>query len=62
MLMPGKSSVKEQLEIVDIFFLGELDVVYMDRGAHFSSCGECDDRFGPVSFYSQFLKLVLYCS
>jgi hypothetical protein len=49
-LAPGKSPVKDQPEVLDI--LGELHVVYMDRGAHFSSCGECDMvRLGSVSFY-----------
>jgi hypothetical protein len=66
-LVPGKSHVKVQPEILDIFFLGELHVVYMDwwggGGAHFSSCGGCDvDRFGPVSFYSPLFKPVLDCS
>jgi hypothetical protein len=36
--------------------------IWTGWGAHFSSCGECDvDRFGPVSFYSQFFKPVLDC-
>jgi hypothetical protein len=38
-------------------FLGELHVVYTERGACFSSCGEFDvDRLGSISFYSQFLN------
>jgi hypothetical protein len=64
-LVPGKSPVKVQPEVLDIFSLGELHVVYMDRegGGHFSSCGECDvDQFRPVSFYSPFFKPVLDCS
>jgi hypothetical protein len=53
----GKSPVKMQPEIFDIFFLGELHIVYMDRwGGHISSCGDCDvDGFGLVSFYSDCL-------
>jgi hypothetical protein len=36
-----------QSKILDIFSLGELDIVYMDWGACFSSCGGCDvDRLG----------------
>jgi hypothetical protein len=30
--VPGKSPVKVQPKIVDIFFLWELHIVYMDRG------------------------------
>jgi hypothetical protein len=58
------SPLKVQPEIPDIFILGELHVVYLDLGGgHFSLCGECDfGRFGPVSFYSPFLKPVLYCN
>jgi hypothetical protein len=58
--VPDKSSVKVQPEILDIFFLGELHVVYMDRGgggACFYSYGECDvDRLGSVSLYSPCLN------
>jgi hypothetical protein len=44
-----------QPEILDIFFLGELHIVYMDWGAHSSSCGECcTDRPESVSSYSPF--------
>jgi hypothetical protein len=32
MFDPGKSPVKVLAEILDIFFLGELHIVYMDRG------------------------------
>jgi hypothetical protein len=32
---PGKSPVKVQPEILDIFFLGEFNVVYMDWGGTF---------------------------
>jgi hypothetical protein len=38
--VPGKSPAKVHLKILDIIF-GELRVVCMDRGARFSSCGEC---------------------
>jgi hypothetical protein len=52
---PGKSPVKVWPEILDIFFLGDLHVVYMDLGegeARFSY-GECDgDLLGSVSFHS----------
>jgi hypothetical protein len=37
-----KSLVKVQPEILDIFSLVELYVVYKNEGARFSSCGECD--------------------
>jgi hypothetical protein len=60
-LVPGNSSVKVQPEILDIV-LGELHVVYMDRGARFSSCDEFDvDRLGSVSFYSPFFNPILDC-
>jgi hypothetical protein len=37
--VPGKSSVKVQPELVDIFLgEGELHIAYMDREALFSSC------------------------
>jgi hypothetical protein len=53
----GKSPVKVHPEILDIFFLGELHIIYMDLGAHFSWCGECDtDRLRSVSFHSPFLS------
>jgi hypothetical protein len=38
----GKSPVKVQPNILDIFFLGELHIVYIERGARFSSCSEYD--------------------
>jgi hypothetical protein len=64
--VPSKSLANVHPEILDIFFMGELHIVYMDPGgggAHFSSCGECDvDRFGSVSFYSPCFKPVLDCS
>jgi hypothetical protein len=60
---PDKSPVKVQLEILDIFFLGELHIVYMDRGARFLSYGESDVyQFGSVSFHSPFSKPVSDCS
>jgi hypothetical protein len=39
--VPGKYPVKVQPKILDVFFLGELHTVYMNRGAGFSSCSEC---------------------
>jgi hypothetical protein len=78
--LPGKSLVKVEPEILDIFFLGSLGRVsrqcgilnisqvskacygdsftfYMDRGACFSSCGECHvDQLGSISVYSLFLN------
>jgi hypothetical protein len=46
-----------QPEILDIFFLVELHVVYMDRGARFAPCGErYVDRLGFVGFHSPFLN------
>jgi hypothetical protein len=45
------------------FFSWELLIVYMDQGAFFSSCGECDvDGLDSISFYSPFFKSVLDCS
>jgi hypothetical protein len=59
MFVSGKSPVKRQPEIL----LGRVAHVYMDRcGGHISSCGDCDDQFGPVSFYSPLFKPVLDCS
>jgi hypothetical protein len=47
MFVPGKSFVKVQREILDIFFMG----------ARLSSCGQCDvGRLGFVSFYFPFLN------
>jgi hypothetical protein len=55
--VPGESPVKVYSQILDIVFLGELCVVYIDRETHFSLCGECIvDRHRSVSFYSQFLN------
>jgi hypothetical protein len=55
--VPVKSPVKEQPEILDILFLRELHVSYMDWEARSPSYGECDmDRLGFVSFYSPFLN------
>jgi hypothetical protein len=52
---PGKSSVEVQPEILDIFLLRKVYVVYMDWQAGFSSCGERDmDLLGFVSFYPAF--------
>jgi hypothetical protein len=52
----GKSLVKVQPEIPDIFFLVELYVVYKNQGALLSSSGERDvEVLGFVSFYSPFL-------
>lgn len=53
--MPGKSN--------DIFLLGELHVVYVDRAEGSCSFCECDvNRPGSISFYSPILKPVLDCS
>jgi hypothetical protein len=60
--VPGKSRVKVQPEIVDIF-LGVLYVVYMDWGARFSSSGQCDvDRLGFISFNLFWIPARLICS
>jgi hypothetical protein len=49
---PGYSPLDVQPEILDIFLLREVYVIYVDWGAGFSSCGECDmDRLGFVRFY-----------
>jgi hypothetical protein len=57
MFVRGKSPVKVQRQILDIIFLGELYVLYMELGARFFSYGECDvDRFGSASFYFPFLN------
>jgi hypothetical protein len=51
--VPDKSTVKVLLVILDIFFLGKLNIVYMDRGACFFMCCECDmDRLGSISLTS----------
>jgi hypothetical protein len=50
--VPGKSPVKVQPEILDIFF-GELYIVYVDREARFTSYVECNmGQLGSVSFCS----------
>jgi hypothetical protein len=60
--VPGEPPVKVQPEILDVFFLAELHIVYMDRTARFSSRNECDVvRHGSVSFHSPFFKQVLDC-
>jgi hypothetical protein len=60
--VPSKSPLKGQPEILGISFLGELHVVYTDRRACISSCGECDvDRIGSVSFQFPFFEPVLNC-
>jgi hypothetical protein len=56
----GESPVKVWSEILDLFFLGELHIFYVNREARFFSCYECDvDRLASVSFHSSFLKPVL---
>jgi hypothetical protein len=51
--VPEKSPIEAQPEILDIFLLRNVYVIYMDWGAGFSSCGECDvDRLGFIGFYS----------
>jgi hypothetical protein len=53
---PGKSPVEVQLEILDIFLLRKVYVIYMDWGAGFSSFCECDmEQLGFSSFYSPLL-------
>jgi hypothetical protein len=43
--------------MLDIFFLGELHIAYMDQRARFSSCSECYmDRLRFVGFHSPFLN------
>jgi hypothetical protein len=60
--VPGKFPVKVQPKIFDIFFLGELHIIYTDRGLRFSSCSECYmDRLGFIGFHSPFFKSVLNC-
>jgi hypothetical protein len=50
MFVPGKSPVKVQPKIPYIF-LGELNVVCIERETTFSLCGKCDvDRLGSISF------------
>jgi hypothetical protein len=61
-IVPAKSPVKVYPKILDIFFLGELHIVYMDWGACFSSCSECYvDRLEFVGYGSPFFKPVLNC-
>jgi hypothetical protein len=49
---PGKSPVEVQPEILDVFLLRKVHIVYMDWWAGFSSCGERDiDRLGFVISY-----------
>jgi hypothetical protein len=51
MFVLGKSPVEVQPEILDIFLLKKVYVVYMDWWAGFSSCRECEvDHLGFVSF------------
>jgi hypothetical protein len=49
-----------QPEVLDIFFLGKMYIIYMDLGrgkAHFSLCDECDmEQLEFSSFYSQFFN------
>jgi hypothetical protein len=49
-LVPGKSSVKMQPEILDIFCLRKLYIIYVDRGARGMS------RLRTVGFHSPFLS------
>jgi hypothetical protein len=54
---PGKSPVEVQPEILDIFLLRKVYVVYVDWRAGFCSCGECDmDRLGFIVFYPPFFN------
>jgi hypothetical protein len=51
-LVPFKSPVKVQPEILYIFLGGIAYCIY-GPGAHFFSCSECDmDQLGSVSFHS----------
>jgi hypothetical protein len=45
MFEPGKSLVEVQPEMLDIFLLRKVYVVYMDWGAGCSSCGECPPKY-----------------
>jgi hypothetical protein len=62
---PGKSPVKVQAEILDIFLLRKVYFVYVDLGgvgAGVSSSGECDvDQLAFISFYPPSLYPFLYC-
>jgi hypothetical protein len=42
MFVPGKSSVEVQSEVLDVFFLGKLDIAYVDRWARVFMGDECD--------------------
>jgi hypothetical protein len=58
-LVPDKSPVKVQPEILDIFFLGEFHVVYMDGGGgHISLCvvNLTLTDVGPLAFILHFLN------
>jgi hypothetical protein len=53
MLMPCEPSVQVEAEVFDVFRLGELHIVEMDRWAGSSSSCEGDtDRLGFVGFQS----------
>jgi hypothetical protein len=53
---PGKSPVKVQPEILAIFLLRKVYVVYVDWWAGFSLCGACDvEQLGFINFYPPFL-------
>jgi hypothetical protein len=54
--VPNKSSVKILPKVLDIFFVGKLHIIYMNRGTRFSSSGESDmSRIKTVGFHSTFL-------
>jgi hypothetical protein len=57
--VPGKSPVKVQPEILDIFFLGELHVVYMGGGrghVSFRMVNVTWTDFDPLAFNLHFLN------
>jgi hypothetical protein len=52
------SPVKMQSKILDFILLGELHIVYVDRGCVFFGCRMwC----GSISFYSPFFKSIFHC-
>jgi hypothetical protein len=62
MFMPGKSSFEAEPEIFDVFRLGELHIVDMDRLAGRTSRSEGDmGRLCFVGFHSPFFKPVFNC-
>jgi hypothetical protein len=52
--VPGRSPVKVQPEILGIFFLGEMHVVYVDRGTRVMNVTWIE--FDPLAFILHFLN------